>query len=138
MLSRFPAKSNMKVALMHNFFYSNSGATEVVFNTAIQLKKWDHNVYVFVLNGKDDVLRRFDEEGIHAESASFTEWRTNNTRFLSIIDSIMLFVNKIRAFILFMSLAGRINRDYDVAFTSHYHLTPLMHIFRKMCIRGVR
>lgn len=118
----------MRIALVHNFFYEGSGASSVVLHAASQLKMRGHDVEVFVLGAEDGVSGDYT-------NLSFRQWRVNNIRFLSFFDPLLLLANKVRAAFLFRSLAGKINRDFDVVVTSHYYLTPLLHFFSgKPCV----
>ena len=118
----------MKIALIHNFFYRASGATELVLRAAVQLKKRGHAVSVYVLDAEDEVSAAFEREAIPVQSQGFREWRTNKTRFLSVLDPLLLFVNKMRAFFVFRRLKRRLEESADVVVTSHYHLTPIIHL----------
>ncbi|MFH1836024.1 MAG: glycosyltransferase family 4 protein [Methanobacteriota archaeon] len=122
----------MKVALIHNFLYPESGATELVLNTATQLKKRGHKVRVFVLNAPNEVLSEFRRIGVKVDSSGFREWRTNDKRFFSFADPLMLFLNKLRVLPKLFTVSLAVNKDFDLAFTSHYHLTTLTHLFLKV------
>jgi glycosyltransferase involved in cell wall biosynthesis len=121
----------MRVALIHSFFYSASGAAEVVLNAAGELKGRGHAVSVFTLCASREVADEFLRRGIHLESVGFREWRTNGITVLSALDPLLLLINKVRAFFVLSNLAGRIDEMGDVALTSHYHLTPLLHLLLK-------
>ncbi|MFH1789400.1 MAG: glycosyltransferase family 4 protein [Candidatus Altiarchaeota archaeon] len=118
----------MKIALVHSFFYSGSGASNLVLHAAEELRARGHDVEVFTLGTSGEV------EGDYT-SLSFREWRTNRIKFLSFFDPLFLLANKFRVMPLLRALARRINGEFDVVVTSHYHLTPLLHFFlTKPCV----
>jgi len=108
----------LRIAAIHNFLYTKSGAQLAFLNMMLSLKKRGHEIDIYVLDISEKLRRELRD---HFFIVSM------NVKDHKLLRKLLPFVDMVRIYRKYRRVAKKINNgNYDVTFINHYIYSPLI------------